>query len=204
MRRPSTKRLNLHKTFSQAAYRHHLDKAQADIAGTGYTIDKSKSGREHKVFVNPKKKDVVIAYRGTDFSDKRKWFKDMLSDAAILTGTQRYNRRFKQSQEHFDKVAGHYKGYKLSTTGHSLGGAIAEHINTNNEGRVYDSITYSRGTGPADVLRKKSNSVYDVSNRYDPISMFARLGNKLSGTKQSIDTKFKFGQNHSLAKLKAV
>ena len=135
---------------------------------------------------------------------KEFFFKDLVSDAAILTGTQRYNRRFKQSQRHFDKVAEQYKGYKLRTTGHSLGGAIAEHINTNNKGRVYDSITYSRGSGPADVLKKKSNSVYDVSNRYDPISMFARLGNKLSGNKQTVDTKFKFGQNHSLKKLKAV
>ena len=110
----------------------------------------------------------------------------------------------KQSQDHFDKVAGHYKGYKLNTTGHSLGGSIAEHIKTNNEGRVYDSITYSRGAGPADLLKKKSNEVYDVCNRWDPISMFARLGNKITGKKQSVDKNFRAGQNHSLAKLKAV
>ena len=204
MRKPSSHALALNKRFSQAAYRTSLDNAQKDINDTGYVIDSARSNKEHKVFVHPTNRDVVIAYRGTALSDKRKRFKDAVSDLAIAFGAQGANRRFRQSQRHFDKVAGHYKGYKLHTTGHSLGGAIAERINTNNKGRVYDSITYSRGTGPMDVLRKKSNSVYDVSNRHDPISMFARLSNTVRGKKQSVDKDFRFGQNHSLAKLKAV
>lgn len=104
--------------------------------------------------------------RGTNVSDKRKWFKDTVGNADILTGTNRYNRRFQQSRRHLNK--------------------FARKMMTNNKGRIYDNVTYKKKSGPLDVLRSKSNSVYDVSNRYDPISMFARLGQKKFGNKQSI------------------
>ena len=94
-----------------------------------------------------------------------------------------------------------HKGYNIETTGHSLGGAIAEYINTNNQNRVKNSVTFSRGSGPMDLLKKKSNTVYDFSNRYDGISAFARLQNKLSGKKQTVATDYKFGLNHSLKDL---
>ena len=69
--------VELQRRFSQAAYEIFFNKIQKDIADNGYTLDTTKSGRETKVFVNQKKKNVIAAYRGTDLGDKRRRFKTM-------------------------------------------------------------------------------------------------------------------------------
>lgn len=199
---PDDDKVELQRRFSKYAYESDLNDIQDQIKDTDYVLDTSKSGREQKVFVNPGKKNVVVAYRGTKLADKSKRFKDLVSDLSIMIGLQRFNRRFSQSQNRFDSVYNKYQDYDIETTGHSLGGSLAEYINTNNPDKVTNSITFSRGTGPMDLIYKKSNTVYDVSNSYDAISAFGRLRNRMYGKNQTIDDRYNVGLNHALDDLK--
>jgi hypothetical protein len=50
------------------------------------------------------------------------------------------------------------------------------------------------------MIRKvKPNSV-DISNKYDPVSFFARAQNKIHKTPQIVNKKYYGGLNHSLTK----
>lgn len=199
---PDDDKVELQRRFSKYAYESDLNDIQDQIKDTDYVLDTSKSGREQKVFVNPGKKNVVVAYRGTKLADKSKRFKDLVSDLSIMIGLQRFNRRFSQSQSRFNSVYNKYPDYDIETTGHSLGGSLAEYINTNNPDKVTNSIAFSRGTGPMDLIYKKSNTVYDVSNSYDAISAFGRLRNRMYGKNQTIDDRYNVGLNHALDDLK--
>ena len=99
-----------------------------------------------KVFHNPTTREVTLAYRGTALNRPSRW-KDLRSDMAILTGRERHYRRFKQANHHFNEVANKYSDYKLNTTGHSLGGQLAKHVNDSHKGRVQRNVVFSRGSG---------------------------------------------------------
>lgn len=179
--RPSSHTVGLNQVFAKLAYskkknRHsELAKYNAD-----YKYDPKLSSREHAVFTNPTAHKTVIAYRGTDFSDKRRWHKDLFSDTMIMMGAQGLDPRHRRSVRTYDYIKKALPGYEVSVTGHSLGGSIASHVASSRKS-VPSAIAFSRGAGPLEVLKQKSNKVLDASNRADPISMFARLQNRLQG-----------------------
>jgi len=178
----------------------------ARLGKLGYHLDGDFSDRETSVFYNPVKKDVIVAYRGTDLADKTTRMKDLWSDAHILTGTQKYDKRFKQALSDYGSIKNKYakEGYNVNVTGHSLGGAIARHVNKHNQGSVKEGVYFSRGSTPFNAFPNPLNNwnpinpvkwlthsgkrnlpnETDISNRYDPISLGARLemGNQVVDT----------------------
>lgn len=190
-----------YKKFAELGYAsvNDSDKIHKTLDGTGYHLDPSLSHDESKVFVNPKTKQVTIAYRGTALNKKSR-MKDLLSDWAITTGTEKKNRRFQQSAHHFNDVLNKYEkdGYTFNTTGHSLGGQIAKHVNDKYRGKVKDNVVFSRGTGFLEPFRRKYHNTVDISNRHDLIS----LGARLQGGKQIIEKKNKnLLESHNLGAL---
>lgn len=187
--KPSTRSqdVRLSQVFSKLAYEKD-DERSKQLAKTNpdYKYDPKLSTREHAIFTNPTSHKTVIAYRGTDFSDKKRWHKDLKSDLMIGMGMQGLDPRHRQANRTYDKVKKAMPGYEVSVTGHSLGGSLANHVAKNRKSSD-KAVAFSRGSGPMDLLKKKSNKVLDVSNRYDPISMFARLQNKTQGKEQSIN-----------------
>lgn len=193
---PTTRDVKVNQVFAKLAYsKDKVRSKQLSKYNADYKYDPTLSTREHAVFTNPTEHKSVIAYRGTDFSDKRRWYKDVFSDLMIATGTQGLDPRNRRSVRAYDHVKKSLPGYDVSVTGHSLGGSIANYV-TNHRKSVNSAIAFSRGTGPSEILRKKSNKVLDASNRADPISMFARMQNKLQG-KNQIVSKTKLGNGVS-------
>ena len=137
-------------------------------------MDPALSNEETKVFHNPTTRKVTVAYRGTALNKPSRW-KDLQSDLAILTGTERHDKRFKEANSHFKGVAEKYGDYNISTTGHSLGGQLAKHVNDSHKGKVSRNVVFSRGTGSLEPFRKIQENTVDVSNQHDLISMGARL-----------------------------
>lgn len=166
--------IKLNQVFSKLAYSKHRGKDLKKY-NTDYKFHPTLSTREHAVFTHPSKHRAVIAYRGTDMADKKRWHKDVRSDFLIATGLQNLDPRHRQAHRHLQKVKSTLKGYDIDVTGHSLGGSVANYVTKKNPDVVKKSIAFSRGTGPMELLQKKSNRTIDVSNKYDPISMFARL-----------------------------
>ena len=51
------------------------------------------SGDDTKVIVNPKMKEVVLAYRCAQLNSKKKRWKDLASELAIAGGMEKFNPR---------------------------------------------------------------------------------------------------------------
>ena len=95
--------------------------------------NKSKTGFHGDVYVNDETKEAVIVYEGSsiDFGKKdSKERQDFLSDWQ-KNDTALVNKevvpQIEKAVELYNAVAGsgEYKGYAITTTGHSLGGALA-------------------------------------------------------------------------------
>ena len=181
----SPDKIKLYQRFSKEAY----SKTPQNMGD--YRLDTTLSNDEEKVYVNPITKQVTIAYRGTDWSDKRTRFKDLKSDLAILMGKEAHNDRFREANAHFQKVYQKYgKEYQLDTTGHSLGGQLSKYVNDKNRGKVQTNVAFSRGTGLWEPFRKKQANTLDVSHEKDWISLGARLqgGNQMTSRKKVTTT----------------
>ena len=120
--------------------------------------------------------EVVIANTGTNFKSKN-IFDDLKADASVLFGLEKQNKRFKNSQNHLNKVKNKYgDDIKYVTTGHSLGGSISSQIAKSNP-NIY-SIGFNRFSGPLQSYRKRPKNFIDISNRNDPLSYFSRSKGK--------------------------
>ena len=160
------------------------------MSGTGYTIDNSLSTSETKFFVNHDTRTVVISFRGTQIFSK-KGVKDIISDLAIMTGTEKFNRRFKQAERQFEKAERKYPGYKINTTGHSLGGQLATYLARTKGNKVAENVSFSRGSGFAEPFRRRPSQTTDISHGGDLISLGARLSRGKRGS-SVVDSSFRW------------
>ena len=85
---------------------------------------------------------------------------------------EKQNKRFKQSQEHLNKVKSKYGNDKIIVTGHSLGGSISEQLARCNPN--INSVAFNRFSGPLQGFRKRPKNFIDISNCNDPLSNFSR------------------------------
>ena len=79
------------------------------------------SGFYAEVYRNTATGEIAIAYRGTEPTDGG----DLRADYGIATG--RADRQFGEALDFADKVAKAYPQSPISTTGHSLGGSLAQY-----------------------------------------------------------------------------
>ena len=86
-------------------------------------VSSSWNGFQASVFVDNSNKEVVITYRGTDSP------LDILYPD-IQIGLNFTNSQTRPAIELYDEVEKAYAGYKIVLTGHSLGGALAQHVAT--------------------------------------------------------------------------
>ena len=174
---------NKYKTFASLAYKKHAGNIQEGLNNTGYMLDEQLSDREHKVFYNPASKKVVVSYRGTDMRDPKRIWKDLKSDFNIMLGREKKDKRFQEANQQFHKVADKYKkqGYTVDTTGHSLGGALATHVNRSNPNQVKENLSFSRGAGFAEPFRIRPSNTWDYSHKRDIVSLGARLSKDARG-----------------------
>jgi hypothetical protein len=192
--------------LSKLAYKKHAGEIQKGLP-QGYQLDEANSTRETKVYYNPETKKAVVAYRGTDLRDPKRFFKDLKSDFNIAIGKESKDKRFKEAEREFKKISHKYKGmgYSLDTTGHSLGGQIANHVNKTHKGEVEENLSFSRGSGIMEPFRKRPKNSYDFSHKRDLISLGARLSKDEGGGRNNSvvsGTKVKNGlQAHSLDRL---
>ena len=189
-----------YKQLSGLAYKSigDRDSISSDASKLGYNLDTDLSNDETKVFVNPNDKKAVVAYRGTQLNRRKSAKKDLISDAAILFGAEKHDKRFKEANSHFQNVKDKYKDFQLDTTGHSLGGQLAKYVTDKNLDKVNKNVNFNRGSGLFEPFRKKSNKTIDVSNKNDIISATTRL----QGGKHTIEKKNKgLLGSHSLKNL---
>lgn len=121
-----------------------------------YTIDKSLSTNNYTTYFNPKDKTAVIAFSGTRILNDPNYFgilknsiweTDLATDWAVanndIRNSSRYDDCIMATERFYDKY--HSKGYKVATTGHSLGGRIAMDVSADmkSDGKLVIAEVYN-------------------------------------------------------------
>jgi hypothetical protein len=153
------------ETLIRASYSSNED-ASALSNDIQYTLDKELSNENHKVFLDDKDNDIIVAYSGTYKNE------DYITDGALALGLAPMTRRFKDSRKLIDDVKFKYKRSPIMAIGDSLGGAIAEHVGGQVD-RVM--ITHNKGTSIFDVGKKVRENQIDIRHKNDWISTLSRF-----------------------------
>ena len=165
----------------------------------------SPSGMSAIAIQNPKTKEIVFAYRGTEAIEKyptaaiKDWLMDLkIAAGSNLTVNDGHNQFVDAASFYIEtvrKVGGASNIGARSFTGHSLGGGIAQYM-TYFTGGKYNAVTFN-APGIAQVLpgvnpRDYDNTVTDYVNENDFIGLYGtRLGKEIyikdRGSKSSRD-----------------
>jgi len=158
--------LNTALTFSQTAYREE-SKRPATLEGFQY--DTQLSNKRNAVYHSPTENRVIVAFRGTDFTDPT----DVFDDIRIATGTFAGDPRIKKGKE-ITKQASDKYGVpikQVELTGHSLGGRVAQAV-----GEHFDSnrvTAVNPGSSPIDIVHPSAGSGFGrtFTTGTDPVSI---------------------------------
>jgi hypothetical protein len=126
----------------------------------GFKLDRELSNRKHKVYVDGRG-NPTVAYTGT------RTFGDVITDGALAVGLGRFTNRFSDSKKLMNDVKDKYKNKFVTSTGHSLGGSLAEHSGGDKV------ITVNKGVGIGGLLKKIPNKQTDIRAGGDLVSALA-------------------------------
>jgi hypothetical protein len=111
------------------AYKSEVDRGGADIQALGFLalgIGKNEtSGFQAQAYINTETKEIIYAIAGTNGDG------DAGADLSFGTNFS-FHEQFQQAIEYGKEIKGltdpdgAYSGYTVSTTGHSLGGGLAQ------------------------------------------------------------------------------
>ena len=127
-----------------------------------HKLDKSLSTNEVKVWVNPKKKEIYVANRGT------KGLIDWINNLSYVLGSYDRTKRYDRAKKIQMIVKAKYPNYKITNIGHSQSGAITRQLNK--EGLTDEIININPATIYNDS-KNKSNE-YTIRSKGDIVSMF--------------------------------
>ena len=157
-----------------------LDVARAAYDRTyrpeGFTKVRELSDRRSKVYRDDETGNVYVGFRGTQVSRPS----DLLADAHILAGTQKYSSRFQEASEKLKRTKKAFPDARIITSGHSLGSSQSTWLGRNESG-VDAAYGFNTGSHPKhvayDSLRehfwgpRTDTKIHEESTGYDPISL---------------------------------
>ncbi len=158
------------KTYSGNHVRHFMEdsytyKKGAAVKGTehhGYEVDHELSSRRAQVYYNPTTGDSVVVHRGT--ADLNDW----MTDARYTLFGSKDLDRFDHSKKVQKSAEEKYGKERVTTMGHSLGGALAED-SASKESKV---ITYNKAA--VDPNKKIKENQTDIRSHNDIVSKISR------------------------------
>ncbi len=160
--------LSLLRDLSGASYMTHEDRARV-AAENGLSMVDDRG--ELTAYKSEGKKKIYVSHRGT------KSWRDIGSDVAVALGMESGNARFKRAKREVSRLVSENPGYRIVSTGHSLGGSLAE-VSGKDVGKV---VTFNKGAGLGSLYRSRGKYQKDYINEYDPVSMLTKYqrGGKL-------------------------
>jgi hypothetical protein len=139
---------------------------QKQIIGD-YIRDDSLSGNRTQVYFNPKNNKSIVSHTGTNS------LTDWLTDLQYANGNLEQTKRFKHAKRIQDEAEKKYGKENITTTGHSLGGAIARNTGKNTS-HVY---TVNSPTLPKEAVASwiwgDNKNQTDIRSKGDLVSIFA-------------------------------
>jgi hypothetical protein len=148
------------KLLSESSYKSN--KNIKDL--TNHKLDRTLSTSETKVWVNPKKKELYIANRGTA------GLNDWINNLSYVVGQYENTRRYYRARETQMKAKNKYPDYKITNIGHSQSGNITRQLNK--EGLTNEIININPSTIYKDSKAKPNE--YTIRSEGDLVSIFHR------------------------------
>lgn len=134
----------------------------------GFTLVPGLSSKETAVYVNPNTKQAVVSFRGSVTPDD--W---VTTDRAVALGKLRTTDRYRRSVSEYTSAREALKGYNVYTTGHSLGGNIAEVISDAHP--ATGTVVFNPGRGIDHVVgRARHHNSLAYINNMDYVSMYGQ------------------------------
>jgi hypothetical protein len=107
--------------FANASYQKDPASYLVKNGQFGYVLYKPLSNKNTFTFVNVPNKEVIISYRGTDWSK----MSDIWQNLGTLTNSSVFKQRERANLKLYDQTAKTFPGYSIVLTGHSAGGGQA-------------------------------------------------------------------------------
>jgi hypothetical protein len=155
----------------------YKDKSKQKSNIGGYERDATLSGNRAQVYHNKDNGKTVVSHTGTNS------LRDWMTDFQYATGNLKDTKRYKHAEKIQREAEAKYGRENISTTGHSLGGKLAQNL-----GKKTDHIyTVNTPVLPSELLDKRKNQT-DIRSRGDwtsILSPFQRVEKRISVPSQS-------------------
>ena len=133
---------------NQNLYAKLSDGAYGGKPVEGWDIDSSLSNQHRTVYHKDGK--AVVAFRGTSLNNKKERYKDVGTDLLLGLGLKKLSTRFNNGKKTTDLAIQKYGRDSVSTTGHSMGGAISVYVH---QKRGLDTHAFNPGVGADDLIK---------------------------------------------------
>lgn len=128
-------------------------------------LDEQLSGKRVKVLYNPQTQKTFVVHRGTASSTD--WLK---TNTKVIAGFED-GKRFQHAQRIQNIAENKYGKQNIITTGHSLGGRIAEKVGKNSS----SIVTYNKAATFKSYREKTPHNQIDIRTEKDPISYLSKF-----------------------------
>jgi|GEM_PF-5295813 len=166
----------LAKTVYRKAGRPSRDPAYQNWETIGNRKHDVKTGYHAQVYRHKETQEIVIAIRGTDFTNRKNFAKDIRAD--IELARHQVTERSAVAIQHALEVYRQFPNATISVTGHSLGGNCAQEIAAHfkNDPRLpnLNAVTFNSPGVAGDSI--KNGADYPVLNLYTRSDLARYLG----------------------------
>lgn len=159
-------------------------KSKMSDAVNDYVLDKDLSGERAQVYYNPNTNKTIINHRGT--ADAKDWLTDVGLSMGYTGG-----KRFKHAEKIQKQAEEKYKNSNITTTGHSLGSALALKASKNKKN---DIISVNGAIMPYNFNKANKENHYNVKSQNDAVNSLYYF-NKDKNKKNNTVIKTKNGLN---------
>ncbi len=169
----------IYAVLSSVAYKANLSEKYNQLKKYGlnrdYYILRQFTNRDVTTFYDFINDKVVVSFRGTDNKNVLGMrYEDLMTDYQLAIGRLRLTDRFQEAKDMLEKVMAKYDKDKITLTGHSLGGAIADYLSD-----IYKlpAFIYNTGSSPLSVINNPIPTRYTTGN-FDILSFSDKLYNE--------------------------
>mgnify|MGYP003649416034 FL=1 len=171
------------------------DKINKEVENTGYEVVPKFTNKGMVVFQNKNDNSKIhVAHKGTSLTAKS-GFKDVIADFAIGAGLTSHNNTFNKRDRQTKKIVKHYEklhgdNFKLSASGHSLGGAtISKSAQSKTVRKHLKQLdTFNMGSSPAynQEIKPSKSAKQDL----DPITTHHRIKKDIISASLKLNSPF--------------
>ena len=169
----------IYAVLSSVSYKKTLEDKYKQLKKYGLNRDYFVIGeftdKNITTFFDVENERIIMSFRGTDNKNLLGMrYEDLMTDYQLAIGRLRSTDRFQEAVEMLEKVMKKYGKNKISLSGHSLGGAIADYLSYTYK---IPAFIYNTGSSPLSVINNPIPKRYTTEN-FDILSFIDKLYNK--------------------------